>query len=39
MESYMEGCHARKALFGGMARSTNVTLGRFLPSMFYVANT
>ena len=31
-----EGCHPRKALFGGIAFPTKVTLGSFLPSMFCV---
>ena len=36
MESYTEGCHPRKALFGGIAFSTKVTLGSFLPRVSYV---
>ena len=36
MESYTEGCLPRKALFGGIAFPTKVTLGSFLPSMSYV---
>ena len=31
-----EGCPPRKALFGGIAFPTKVTLGSFLPSMFCV---
>ena len=38
MEGYTEGCHPRKTLFAGTAFSTNVTLGRLLPSMFCVVN-
>ena len=36
MDSYTEGCHPKKALFGGIAFSTEVTLGSFLPSMLCV---
>ena len=31
-----EGCHPRKALFGGIAFPTKVTLGSFLPSMIFL---
>ena len=36
MESYTEGSYPRKALFGGIAFPTKVTLGSFLPSVLCV---